>query len=350
MSKLFWSFCDDLKHFDLDQSGAVIRSWRDSNVLSFNGMHCFPVLLNEALSTGSFLIQAEVACTPDSFAGIVFGAIDSNNFELVYISADNEWNLPNLQYDPVMNGSSTWQIYHGPRYQALVPVPSEEWVKLSLRVHPDHVAIYIGEAAEPHLIIPKLQLAEAPNGKIGMWGSSQSYMRNLSIEAIESTPYIEQISDAQQQVDDMLVTEWMVSKPYNIASPFVPEGPWFKAHVEDNGVLNLNRLYTSEKGTAVQVKCSFYLAEGRETRLSYGFSDRLRLWVNDKELYEGEWKWHSPGEKTDGRIRFDYASVPIQWRTGWNTIAAEVTSEEVLFGWGIIVKTGLSGLLFVTEA
>lgn len=54
-----------------------------------------------------FRLEAEVACTPVSFVGLVFGATDESNFELVYVSADNEWDLPNLQYDPVMNGSSS---------------------------------------------------------------------------------------------------------------------------------------------------------------------------------------------------------------------------------------------------
>lgn len=130
MYKFQWNLCDDLNDFDLGKSGANKGVWLDSVALCFEGEHCFPVLIRESLSMESFLLEAEVACTPGSFVGFVFGATDTENFELVYVSADNDWNLPNLQYDPVMNGSSTWQIYHGPRYQALVSVPPEQWVKL----------------------------------------------------------------------------------------------------------------------------------------------------------------------------------------------------------------------------
>jgi hypothetical protein len=71
------------------------------------------------------------------------------------------------------------------------------------------------------------------------------------------------------------------------------------------------RLYTSEKGAIVRAKCSIYFTEEKKSLLCFGYSDRLRLWVNDKEVYEGEWKWHSPGKATDGRIRSDHVSIPM---------------------------------------
>lgn len=345
MSKLYWNFCDDLKDFDLGESGATKGIWRDSDALCFAGKHCVPVLLREPISMESYLLQAEVACRPETFVGLAFGATDSKNYELIYVSADNEWILPNLQYDPIMNGSSTWQIYHGPRYQAVVSVPPEEWVKLSIKVQPQSVSVYIGEATEPQLVIPNKH-GRASGGKIGIWGYSTSYLRNLSLEEIE-TVLITEIAVSNQKQDETLVTEWMVSNPYKIENQTVSNIAWIRAQVEENGTLNLNRLYTSEKGIAVQAKCSFYLPEEKETVLSFGFSDRLRLWVNEELVYEGEWKWHSPGEATDGRIRFDHACVPIHWIAGLNTIHAEVASEEVMFGWGLSVKTGLSDLSLI---
>ncbi|KIL39968.1 hypothetical protein SD70_16390 [Gordoniibacillus kamchatkensis] len=335
MFKLQWSLSDDLTEFDLGKSGARAGRWRDSDALCFDGGHCFPVLLREPLPMDSYLLEAEVACTPESFVGLVFGAADADNFELVYVSADNEWHLPNLQYDPVMNGSSTWQIYHGPRYQALVSVPAEQWVKLSLQVQPDSVSIFVGEGSAPSLIIANPMHGSASGGKIGVWGSSNSYMRNLAVRKIETAPFAEKAADLPQLEEVAFVTEWMVSK--------LPEHAWTRARVEENGTLNLNRLYASEEGAVVQAQCSFYLSEAKESDLSFGFSDRLRLWVNDAAVYEGEWKWHSPGKATDGRIRSDHASVPVSWKAGLNTIRAEVTSVEGMFGWGLSVQTGLGG-------
>jgi hypothetical protein len=207
MTKLHWSLIADCADFDLGNSGARIGLWRESEALCFEGSHCFPVLLREPLSSDSFIVQAEVACTPESFVGLAFGVIDSDNYELVYVSADNEWDLPNLQYDPIMNGSSTWQIYHGPRYQALASIPSGEWVKFTIKVQPHCVSVYIGEGSEPNLVISSLMLESASDMRIGVWGSSASYLRNLSVEQIESAPSIQLTSRSNQLVDESLITE-----------------------------------------------------------------------------------------------------------------------------------------------
>lgn len=78
-----------------------------------------------------------------------------------------------------------------------------------------------------------------------------------------------------------------------------------------------------------------------ETQLTFGFSDQLRLWVNEEEVYQGDWRWDPPG--SDGRIRCNFANVRVRWRAGLNTIRAEVTNNE-FFGWGLSLKTGLSNL------
>lgn len=158
-----------------------------------------------------------------SFVGLVFGAKDEANFELVYVSADNEWELPNLQYDPVINGSSTWQIYHGPRYQALVPVPSDQWVKLTLKVQPSNVAIYVGGALEPNLVIPNTMHGRQELGNIGVWGSSEAYMRNLTVSEIETESFFEDDLHVIQR-DDAFVSEWVVCKQ--------PDRNWIKVGVK----------------------------------------------------------------------------------------------------------------------
>ncbi|MFB0840786.1 hypothetical protein [Paenibacillus oleatilyticus] len=69
-------------------------------------------------------------------------------------------------------------------------------------------------------------------------------------------------------------------------------------------------------------------------RGSAGRSDRL--------FGRRPWKWNPPAN--DGRIRPDHAHIPVQWKAGFNTIRAEVAHTE-FFGWGLAVRTGLSGSL-----
>lgn len=101
--------------------------------------------------------------------------------------------------------------------------------------------------------------------------------------------------------------------------------------------MNLNRLFTCEPGSVVEAKCSFNLSEEKEILLSFGYSDHLRLWVNEEEVYQGDWQWHSPGETTDGRIRSNQVRIPIRWLSGLNKIRAEVMSKEGMFGKPVVM-------------
>jgi hypothetical protein len=266
--------------------------------------------------------------------------------KLVYVSPGSDTSLGEIQYDPIMNGSSTWQIYQGPKYQAPAPFLQGEWMKLSLVVHPNTVAIYAGDTVTPQLVISNLQRGRS-KGKIGVWGYLPCYIRNLSIEEIHPTIVNRSSTDLKQLAAETLVTEWKVSRPYLKDAHVEAADKWVKATVEENGTLNLNRLFTSEKDTSIQVQSMFTIPEEIESLLSFGFSDLLRLWVNDIEIYQGEWKWDPPN--SDGRIRSDFSSAVVRWKTGLNTIRAEVTSQEVGFGWGLIVKTGLPDLSFITD-
>lgn len=70
----------------------------------------------------------------EGFAGIAFAAADPGNHELVYVSPGE------IQYDPVMRGSNTWQVYHGAGLQAPAPVPARQWVALRVMVRDRGVA------------------------------------------------------------------------------------------------------------------------------------------------------------------------------------------------------------------
>jgi hypothetical protein len=121
---------------------------------------------------------------------------------------------------------------------------------------------------------------------------------------------------------------------------------WVKAIAEENGTLNLNRLWEAKQGSCAEVISSFMLQEEEDTRLTLGYSDSIRLWVNDIEVYGGNWLWQPPSY--DGRIRPDHATVLIKWRKGVNTVRAEVTQREG-FGWGVAIKTGLREMAFLND-
>ncbi|WP_199613813.1 hypothetical protein [Paenibacillus alkalitolerans] len=331
MTKLSFNLWNDLDQFDLGNSNARpgVYLGQQATYLEKTGSAVF---LHDEIPFTCFRLEAEVAIPEQvGFIGFVFGTKDSKNYELIYLAPEE------IQYDPVMNGSTTWQIYNGPMYQKPLPNTTGKWEKFALEVQPNGAAVYMGDDTFPQLVIPNLQHGD-PIGKIGFWGFLPSYIRNLSIEEIKPTPITKRERDLERLLTETFVTEWMVSP--------VTENHWTKAVVEENGILNLNRIYTAEQGSSVHAKSTFYIPEENETLLTFGYSDHLRLWVNDDEVYQGYWIWSPP--ESDGRIRSDFASVPVRWRAGFNTIRAEITNNE-FFGWGLCIKTGLSNMSFITE-
>ncbi|ALS28138.1 hypothetical protein IJ21_27420 [Paenibacillus sp. 32O-W] len=331
MTKLSFNLWNDLDRFDLGDSNARpgVYLGQQAAYLEKSGSAVF---LRDEIPFTCFRLQAEVAIPEQvGFIGLVFGAKNSHNYELVYLAPEE------IQYDPVMNGSMTWQIYNGTMYQKPLPNTTGKWVKFAVEVQPNGAAVYMGEDAFPQLVIPNLQHGD-PVGKIGFWGYLPGYIRNLAIEEIQPTPITKRDRDLKRLSTETFITEWMVSP--------IAENRWTKAVVEENGTLNLNRIYTAEQGSSVQAKSTFYISEEKETLLTFGFSDHLRLWVNEEKVYQGDWRWNPP--ESDGRIRSNMASVPVRWMAGVNTIRAEITNNE-FFGWGLCIKTGLSDMSFITE-
>ncbi|CAG7597514.1 hypothetical protein PAESOLCIP111_00152 [Paenibacillus solanacearum] len=340
MQMRHWTLADDLAQLELGESGARLGQWRGEAALYIEDFLTHPVLVRDYAPPDCYRLRADIAIPgPNGFAGLVFGVRDEQNYELVYISPSTAASIGDIQYDPVMNGSTTWQIYNGPRYQAKAPVPPGEWVSLTLEVRKDSVAIGVGDHTAPQLVVSKLQHGPA-KGSVGLWANLPAYIRGLMIEPLQPVPHEQRPQPSDQDAGASLLTEWLVSEPYVPAASAGPLPCLARAAAEENGTVNLNRLYPlGEKGTAVMAECTLELSEECESVLSFGFSDHMRLWVNEAEVYKGEWKWGPPA--SDGRIRPEHADVSVRWQAGRNTVRAEITNLEGKFGWGFCVRTGL---------
>lgn len=331
MTKLCFNLPNDLNKFDLGDSSARPGEYLGQQAVYLEKAGS-AVFLRDEITFKSFRIQAEVAIPEQvGFIGLVFGAKDSKNYELVYLAPVE------IQYDPIMNASMTWQIYNGPMYQKLLPVSTGKWTEFSVEVQPGGAAVYLGSDPSPQLVIPNLQHGSSV-GKIGFWGYLPSYIRNLSVEEIQQTPILKSRMNQGQRPSESCITEWMVSRPYLLTRQPAAEHLWTKAIVEENGTLNLNRLYTVERGITVTAKSMIDIPADRESLLTFGFSDQLNLWINEEQVYQGDWRWNPPG--SDGRIHNHFCNIPVHWRAGLNTIRAEITNMEN-FGWGLNLATGL---------
>ncbi|MCL4544525.1 MAG: DUF1080 domain-containing protein [Chloroflexi bacterium] len=335
--------------------GTDLRDWETcdptAQLTTWHGRRCVKItqaggylLLKREPSLDSYRLAVDVAITgPDGYAGLIFAAQDPANYELVYVYPEKGapgW----IQYDPVMHGSNTWQIYHGPPCQTPAPVPAGEWVHLALDVYPDRVAVLLGDVVAPQLVVSLMH--GRSRGRIGLW----SYVPTNRGPAYLGQPAISLISAATPPVyaswtpSPTTITQWLVSSPEVLASvttPPQPDATWQRVHVEKNGTMNLNRLFSPEGRAVVYAYAAVHATDTTKATISLGFSDRLRLWLNGRQIYGGEHCWDPP--RSDGRIRLNQARVPVDLQAGQNTILAEVSELESAFGWGFILGVEAPG-------
>lgn len=313
-------FPHNLSAWEIPDGVAELAAWQGRPALRFSGAPR-PVLLSAPPPSTAYTLEADVSTGEHpAFIGLIFAAQDSENYELVYVHPGDPSTPASVQYDPVMRGSNTWQIYQGPRYIVEnVPVPLGRWVRLRLDVRPEGVAITVGEGAEPQLVVSPLMNGTAA-GQVGLW----CYGNPCYVGRFEVTPAIGPVQwAAAPPLPAGTITEWLVDgKP---------------VAVEANGTLNFNRLFkAAAEGSVARAVAHIERAEDGEALLTFGFSDRLRLLVNGQECYTGEWRWAPPN--SDGRIRPDHASARVPLRQGRNVIAAEVSTAEPQFGWGLTLR------------
>lgn len=330
METTWLEYGEDLTGWEIHNKGARLTTFKERRCLALREGGC--LLLERDLGLSEYRLEADVAIEgAEGYIGLVFGARDASNYELVYLHPAGEGNPGWIQYDPVMNGSNTWQIYNGPRYQALADVPRAEWRRLSLDVYRDRVAIRVGDVHSPQLVVPLMHGGSA--GRVGVWGYLPGFV---------GTPVIRPLAHAappdfpSPEPPGSRIREWLVSPPFSAGSetaPVEPSASWRKVSAEANGTLNLNRLFPVNPDMTVWAYAEVHAEGPTDALLSVGFSDRLRLSVNGDEVYAGEFRWNPPS--TDGRIRPDFARIPVRLRSGRNTILARVASVEPPFGWGL---------------
>ena len=260
-----------------------------------------------------------------AFAGIAFYGRDDRNYELVYACIPSESGVvaDGLQYDPVMGGSNTWQLFHGQRYQGAARLAPGTCHELEVRVESDSVEASIDGVTG--LRVARLQL-EKPGRRIGLWVFKPALFTGLDVQTSRLSRLARRASGAP------LKPIWSVAMAPSATADRPLVDVWREAREDETGILNLNRLFPFEVGASALVRASWDSPVPYTGVVRLGYSDRCRAWWNGALIHEGEHRWDPPTQ-SDGRVRPERI-VPVSVREGRNTLVANVGVLEP-FGWGI---------------
>ena len=345
-----WRIADD---------NASVSAHRGREALTFAGRAWL-----DTADFEDFVAEFDVMFEPAGFFGVGFRAQDDRNFEDIYLRNAYPGTVDALQYMPIINGVSGWQIYTDARFNSAPEFEAGQWVRVRLVVIGDTADVYIDDD-EPVLHIPDLQRDPA-SGYFSLRATESSAARFADFSIREAgpgdaiagryTPFDREGMPDHLFVEtlpDTLITHFTVSSVFEenrFANALRLPGDaldglsWQTLEIETNGIANLARLAgrTGEANT-VMVRTRIHAEATGLHELRFGYSDRVRLYLNGDFLYAANNGWQSRDWDFYGRVGlFDSVGLPL--RAGENELVAVVS--ETFGGWAFMAdlpdRTGLT--------
>ena len=287
------------------------------------------------------VIELDLAVsTARGFHGVVWRLFDAENFESFFVRPHQMGNPDAVQYTPVFNDVSAWQLYHGPGFWAPLTFPLGEWFTIRVAFQGSRAEVFVGETEEPSLVVSELKHPVAP-GRVGiMAGQPGDPRRPLRLRERRDARRRRARHLPPQR--DGVVTRWQISDPFPGGAPRrcddAPRGARGGAVVDRArggavGLVDLARVNGIRDGRNTVLARATLDAERDEVRaLELGFSDRAVVFLNGRALYRGDDTYRSRDYRFLGSIGY-YDTLFLPLVAGANDLVVAVSED--FGGWGV---------------
>jgi hypothetical protein len=280
-----------------------------------------------------------------SYPGVYVRFRDMAYGEHFYIRPHRAGLYPDaVQYAPVVNGISEWQLFNGPGYTNVGSFPEGEWVAVRLEIAGSQARFYVGDLETPALEVHHLA-GEGGPGALALTGpkNGSAYFSNFRYRA-DVTPAFD--PPPEREVPEGMVREWMISQAYpadQVNRDAYPNfygivmSDWEKVDGGPSGLVDVARRTprVNQGGDLVLARRIFWSTEDREMRLNLGYSDELDLFFNGQRLFRGQSRYQQRDPSFLGIVGL-YDQVPVRVKRGLNEIFLMVS--ETFGGWGFMVQ------------
>lgn len=297
-------------------------------------------------------IEFDLEVTPRrAFVYLHFRRQSDKDFEAVYFRTHKS-ELPDaLQYDPVWNGESAWQLFHDRNSTAAVTFPRGEWIHVRLVVQGRRAELFVGNAATPALVM-RLERDPAP-GSIAF----RAFTPDGAAPGEEPTATIARVSVRPGVVPDGFgspppvpaigpgtLVRWRVSAPFAHPKEPVMDLPpdlmarradWPLVAAEANGVLIVGRHVQRPAPSAAILARQLVVSDrARAIRLRLGWSDFVTVFVNGRPLFAGDAHYSFDQPRQEGLIGLHQATLWLPLERGANEVLFAL--GDSFGGWGLI--------------
>ncbi len=275
------------------------------------------------------------------FIGPMWRAESDDRFEEIYFRTHLSGKPDAVQYTPVENGITAWQIFTDGNAQTAIDLKHGEWNHVKVVVKGDAADFYFN-ADTPQLHVPDLKTDIAAGG-IGLRVSGPAGIGRFSNIVFRPLEEGEELIGAPVEtppLPDGVIGQWRVSAPFaeteveNMLT--LPKGAahdhtWTALDVETNGIANLSKLAGPDEGSdTVFVRLDIKAEKKMMKEMRFGYSDRVRIYLNGKRVFAGDAGWRTRDYRFLGTVGF-LDSVGLDLKKGDNEILVAVS--ETFGGW-----------------
>jgi hypothetical protein len=333
-----WSFEGSLGEIDSSGSEPILRVTGQATLEGTDfgdGEIAFEIRLADRPSFSGFL--ARVDATGD-------------HAEDVYLRPHKSGEWDAMQYQPVQNGSSTWQLHAGEGYTAAVDLPAGEWIPVRARFAGREAEIYVGDATTGPTMRFRPESASLRGG-LAFWagarGGAVAGVPVAEFRRIRIDPTRPELTarPASPTPDASFIRQWRIGTPVAIDSgPIgtIPGGRRATAVDADlRGVVNLNaavgRVPDADR-SAVAAETIVHADRSGLVAMAFDYSDDVSIFLGGRLLFSGENGWQSRYPYYMGLVSPE-ALRNVVWlplQSGDNRLVFVVA--ERAFGWGFAAQ------------
>lgn len=313
----------------------------NSFIETYKGYQCLNANSTNTLKDFTFkngIIDYDVLIQPGrGFPGIRFRNDGEGNMELFYIRTHQSGNPDAMQYTPVPNGISGWQLYFDEGYSTAKQYHYDEWFHVRLVIAGDIGEVFIEDMERPILILHKLGLGEREGG-IGFGGPAR--YANLKVEKTDNPDFKGKFKEFENAGTEV-IKQYRVSETFsfqevlenNTYPKFLSKSNYQNLSTENGGLANLSRVRPlSREKNAVAAEFTIQSNKNQIKRLDFGFSDNVMVYLNEKPIFYGSDVYMSRDYRFLGTMGY-FDTVFLNLKKGKNKVTFIV--GENFGGWGV---------------
>src|SRR5579871_113884 len=316
---------------------------------NFQGKECIKITDGAAYLKDNFengIIEFDISFGKERcFPGLMFRIADDKNFEFLYLRPHHSGDPDAIQYCPIFYGGDSWQLYTGEGYCAQAEFQMDAWMHVKVIIAGTKAELYLNNSSSPVLFAYQLQRVPASGG-LALDNHSPSTVRfaNFSYTKSDNTP-IKSIAKIIPPLAAEIIKKWKVSNifPENtlsgktlLSNDDTKNLSWAALQSEELGFVNIGKYIIRTEGNNT-VFAKFNITSNKEQikKMSIGFSDRCKVYLNGKLLYAGDNSFKSRDYRFYGTIGF-WDAVYLDLKKGANEVMIAVSED--FGGWGVEAK------------